>query len=180
MEIICLKEDIGEYELNEVPQDVATFVYWYRAGQWEGDGYGLALYEDGQASYVSLSHCSCHGPLTGEQRWTKFPYTEIYADVLADAGDPESALAHTGEVAAQAILKWLKENKPVAELKRRRGELLARFNLVENTPDYILADILEDAGEAEAAAELRHGILDSLQKEADHETLAPGRDHSET
>lgn len=46
-------------------KDVAWVVYWYEAGDYEGDGLAVALRPDGLLEECGLSHCSCYCPGDG-------------------------------------------------------------------------------------------------------------------
>jgi hypothetical protein len=54
---------------NEISQDSLDkyewSVYWYEAGEYEGNGEIVTLGKDGLLYTSGLGHCSCYGPLDG-------------------------------------------------------------------------------------------------------------------
>lgn len=56
-------EDVGEYQIKNIPDNVRWFAYAYSSGDYEGSGYGCAAFDDGTYRIVNMGHCSCYGPL---------------------------------------------------------------------------------------------------------------------
>lgn len=55
--------DVCDYIPND--ENFVWVVYWYKIGDYCGDGEYLALHKDGTLYNGGMSHCSCYGPFDG-------------------------------------------------------------------------------------------------------------------
>lgn len=58
-------DELNRYDLEQVGWSYQWIVYWYENGGYDGSGYGVGLREDGLLDTITLGHCSCYGPISG-------------------------------------------------------------------------------------------------------------------
>ena len=76
MTIFELGPEMVEPGQADLPDGSPWLVYWYRSGDYDGDGQAVASLPDGHLVEASLGHCSCYGPWEGgwsgeKVRWSK-------------------------------------------------------------------------------------------------------------
>lgn len=55
-------DELDEWDLKEVPDDLKWLVYWYEKGGYDGAGLAIYAATDGTYGEADLNHCSCYGP----------------------------------------------------------------------------------------------------------------------
>jgi len=61
--VVFLKEELGDYELDDLPPNTVLAVIYYEEGDYCGSGNMISVHESGKIFLNSLSHCSCYGPM---------------------------------------------------------------------------------------------------------------------
>lgn len=86
-----------EYHLNEDPYcsglekyGVQVVVTDYETGDYCGSGDALLLYEDNTVMQISLSHCSCYGPMEDGERKSGEMTLEQFREQNAEVTSPWS------------------------------------------------------------------------------------------
>jgi len=60
--IVALKEELADYEIEDVLKTDSTLVvYFYEIGSYGGSGFLVGKKKDGGWWYSELGHCSCYG-----------------------------------------------------------------------------------------------------------------------
>ena len=58
-------EELTEYDLKDLSQDIEELYYWYGGGSYCGTGNAVYKTQKGRWEHAGLSHCSCNGPTDG-------------------------------------------------------------------------------------------------------------------
>ena len=73
-------DELESYELSYLPDNYLYFVYYYKNGYYDGDGYGILVDVDKKMYKAYLSHCSCYGPLDDWQKELEITRDELESD----------------------------------------------------------------------------------------------------
>lgn len=57
-------DELSDYDLKELRDDLEWLVVFYECWSYEGDGEAVG-YLDGKLYFQNLGHCSCYGPTDG-------------------------------------------------------------------------------------------------------------------
>lgn len=91
MNIYCLKEELGKYDLEDIiKKNLDWLVYHYERGDYEGSGYAVSS-KDGVLREHNLGHCSCYGPV---EQWGE---TEVPPEYFLEFDESIFSAARSGE-----------------------------------------------------------------------------------
>jgi len=74
-------DELNEYAMENIPDDLIYLVYWYENGGYDGSGVAVWKAPNGKFGWENLSHCSCYGPCDGIDGEGGFELKSILIDL---------------------------------------------------------------------------------------------------